>query len=108
MKTSQEYEQAAFEAQVLKQRAPYFLTGTEVDYDNKIYTDSALQQRWEDWQAACLYQRENRDVDFLDNLENTALDAVSYVGAANYAERESEALSWVREAFDKARGKEDE
>lgn len=39
----------------------------------------------------------------LVELERIAIGAVYHVGAANYAEREREALQWVRKAADAAR-----
>lgn len=34
-------------------------------------------------------------------LYEIALSAISHVGAANYSERQREAMSWVREVMDK-------
>ncbi len=40
-------------------------------------------------------------VEKLIEIEDTCINAVYYVGKANYAEREIEAIYWVREAFEK-------
>ena len=37
--------------------------------------------------------------DILDDTHNSCRNAVEHVGAANYADREREAMSWVLKAF---------
>lgn len=49
------------------------------------------------------YRLKKRVLDLLTDIEDKALDAVSHVGAANYAEREREARQWVRDAVQAAR-----
>lgn len=53
--------------------------------------------------AAIAADRERAVRTALAELERVAIGAVYHVGAANYAEREREALQWVRKAADAAR-----